>query len=94
MTEKQFVKYREIQEEIDPIKEFLFWCGNRYHGNGFGKYRFKLATCRKRFVLRRVGLAGGVVAGDTFKMPRELQERIIEVVEQYFDEKQKELDEI
>jgi hypothetical protein len=94
MTEKQFAKYKKIQEELEPIKEFLFWCGNRYHNNCVGKYHFKIGTYRKHFALKRIGLAGGVVADDTFEMPYELQNRIVEVIEQYCDEKQKELDEI
>lgn len=83
MTEKQFNEYKKISEEIKPIKEFLKFCGDKYAHWAGSQYNFAL-TIKKP-------LRNG---NDIYELPWVLQDRIIDVIEQYVDEKQKELDEI
>ena len=90
MTEKQFDKYKELQEKIEPLKDFLFWCGNKYHCGSVSKYGMRII--KKKFCIGRVGF--GVIKSTEINLPSELQDRIIEVIENYVDEKQKELDKI
>ena len=92
MTDEQYQKYAKIKEEIEPIKDFLFWCGHKYSSRGYGGYETKLIRKKSIFSIGRVAY-GGMTSMDV-KIPLELQDRIIDVVEQYVDEKQKELDEI
>ena len=30
MTDEQFEKYQTLKNEIEPLKEFLEWCGKKY----------------------------------------------------------------
>ena len=34
MTKEQYNKYKQIETELVPIKDSLFYCGNKYHGKG------------------------------------------------------------
>jgi hypothetical protein len=34
MTKEQYNKYKQIETELKPIKDFLFYCGNKYHEKG------------------------------------------------------------
>ena len=29
MTDKQYEEYKKAKEELEPVKKFLFWCGER-----------------------------------------------------------------
>ena len=93
MTDKQYKQYTELKKKLDPIIHFLNSCGNRYHNNFFAKYNFLIDTYQKVFVLRKKWHIGSI-PDNSYDLPYELQERIIEVIEQYVDERQKELDEI
>ena len=92
MTEKQYKRYQEIEEEIKDTKKFLAWCGNKYHSFN-GKYPFVLKMLRRGFALitQRPWSAD---LESTYCIPQELQQRIIEVMEQYVDEKEQEKNEI
>lgn len=90
MTDKQFEKYKKLKEEIQPLKNFLYWCGNKYHCDIVGRYQTRIL--KKKFRIGRVG--SGFMESTEVELPQELQSRIIEVIEQYVDEKQKQLDEI
>lgn len=90
MTEKQYKKYTELKKEIEPLKNFLFWCGKKYRCTSVGHYQTRIL--KKKFCVGRVGC--GCIENTEVKLPDELQDRIIEVIENYVDEKQKELDEI
>lgn len=93
MTDKQFEEYKNLKNEIAPLLKFLNSYGNRYHNNLFAKYNFLIDTYQKVFVLRKKWHIGSI-PDNSCELPYELQKRIIEVIEQYVDEKQKELDEI
>ncbi|MGN1138294.1 MAG: hypothetical protein ACI4RM_02515 [Ruminococcus sp.] len=90
MTNEQFNKYQTLKKEIEPIKSFLNWCGKRYRRKGIGQYHMRLI--KKKFCIGRKGI--GAIESTIVEIPIELQDRIIDVIEEYFDEKQKELDEI
>ena len=90
MTKEQFELYKKIENEIEDIKKFLFWCGKRHHGKYVSKFRFNFLTKGKElFIHRNSSLSTS--EENTFNIPIELQERIIEVVENYLDEKEEEL---
>ena len=90
MTEKQYEKYRELKQEIQPLKSFLFWCGKKYHCATFNHYKMRLI--KNKFHIGRVGCVA--IKDMEVKIPLELQDKIIDVIERYVDEKQKELDKI
>lgn len=84
MTDKQYEEYKKAKEELEPVKNFLFWCGER-------GYTARLIPCSKRFWL---GVRFGFVKDEMFKMPKELRERILITIKEYVEEKEKELREI
>ena len=90
MTQQQYDKYTELKKEIEPLKDFLFWCGKQYRCTSVSHYKTRIL--KKKFCVGRVGV--GAIENTEVKLPDELQDRIIEVIEQDVDEKQKELDEI
>lgn len=45
MTEEQYKKYKKIEEDLNPIKLFLFSCGSRYRG--ISKHRFNIIAKAK-----------------------------------------------
>ena len=90
MTKEQFELYKKIENEIEDIKKFLFWCGKRHHVEYVPKFRFDfLAKGKELFLHMNSSLSKS--EENTFNIPIELQERIIEVVENYLDEKEEEL---
>ena len=94
MTEEQYKKYQALTQEIKPVKEFLSWCGEKYHHKmGVGRYLFSIIASKERFALR-ADLPFGSIEQHTYPIPKELQKHIIEVIEQYVDEKEKELEDI
>lgn len=92
MTEKQYKRYQEIEAEIKDTKKFLAWCGNKYHSYN-GKYPFILEKLRRGFALIVQRPWSNDIESKCY-IPNELQRRIIEVVEQYIDEKEQEKNEI
>ena len=36
MTEQKFEEYKQCKEELDTVKRFLMWCGDRYSKKGMG----------------------------------------------------------
>lgn len=94
MTEKQYKRYQEIEAEIKDTKKFLEWCGNKYHHFTYsGKYPFILRILRKGFALVAKKPWSSIDEA-TYYIPQELQERVINVIEQYIDEKEQEKEEI
>lgn len=87
MTEQQYKEYERISEEIEPIKKFLFWCGERYKCNSVGKYDCRLITKVKKILIGRKGY--GAIGSTEVELSEELQDRIIEVVEDYVAEKER-----
>lgn len=92
MTEKQYKRYQEIETEIKDVKHFLGWCGNKYHSYQ-DKYPFILRILKKGFALV-VKSHWKNIDEATYYIPQELQKRIIDVIEQYIDEKEQEKNEI
>lgn len=84
MTDKQYEEYKKAKEELEPVKNFLFWCGER-------GYTARLVPGSKRFWL---GVKFGFVKDEMFNMPKELRERILITIKEYVEEKEKELREI
>ena len=90
MTNEQFEKYQALKKEIEPIKEFLEWCGKKYRCYGIEHYPMRLI--KKKF---SIGRKGNLTMDNTrVEIPIELQDQIIDVIEEYFDEKLKELEKI
>lgn len=93
MTQEQFNKYQDIEKEIAPIKNFLCWTGKKYKDRMLSNYRFSIKTIGAKFGLY-MHRCFCTVPENTFELPTELQDRIIEIIEKYVDEKQKQLDEL
>ena len=93
MTNKQYEKYKEIENEIRPLKNFLSWSGKRYKNKMTGLYRFSIKRIRMNFVLyMRMHFCSE--SENTYEIPIDLQNRIIEVIEKYVDEKEQEMNNI
>lgn len=92
MTEEQYRNYEKIKNQIAPLKYFLKFCGNRYHERMFGKYPCRLIVKARKFFIELVGM--GAISNETYELPKEVQEEIIEVIENYVDRKEKELGEL
>ena len=93
MTEEQYKKYQALTQEIKPVKEFLSWCGDKYRERAIGQYSFCIKVFGKKFSFR-ASRHWCSETDNTFDIPFELQSRIVAVVEQYMDEKEKELEDI
>ena len=88
MTREQYKKYDKILEELRPVKRFLNWCGDRYKDKSVSKYRFRIITKAKQFFLYK----DIYFARDKeVEIPKDLQKRIVEVIEDWVDEKEQEL---
>ena len=90
MTEEQYKKYGKLFSELQSVKTFLSWCGDRYKDQAESKYRFKIITKAKNFFLYRKWYSANMEE-NTFEIPEDLQKRIVLVVEKWVDEKEKEL---
>ena len=91
MTKEQYNKYKQIETELVPIKDFLFYCGNKYHEKGVFYFLTKLIIKRQfRIGTRKRKSMDNI----EFVVPGDLHNRIIDVIEQYVDEKEKEMEEI
>lgn len=93
MTKQQYELYDKKKKQLEPVKKFLQWCGNRYHDKAVSKYSFSLRTIEKRFHLMRLWSSFDKEE-NTFTIPFDLQERIVAVIEDYVDEKEKEMEQI
>lgn len=92
MKKEQYEKYGKLKEEIEPLKEFLSWCGDRYHCKHVSHYFCRLIIKSLKFFIGRVGY--GAIGSTEIELPLELQKRIVKVIEDYVDEKEKELEQI
>lgn len=91
MTKDQFEKYQKIEQEINPIRYFLSWCGKRYKDPTVGLKPFSIKTFFKRFCLYR-HFPGVREADNLFEIPYDLQCRIVKVMEEYLEEREKEME--
>lgn len=89
MTKEQYNKYNQIETELKPIKDFLFYCGNKYHEKG-AFYSLSKLIIKRQF---RIGTRKNMEDIE-FVVLRDLHNRIIDVIEQYVEEKEKEMQEI
>lgn len=93
MTESQYKEYVKIQEEIKPVKELLFWCGDRYLNRiSHAPYPICAIIPRRNFRIGRVGI--GTMSSETYKLPKDLQDKITAVMEDWLAEKEKILEDI
>lgn len=90
MTKEQYEKYTKINKEVENLKNFLMWCGKRYKDNNVGKYPFQINAKTKKLDLRSM-LQFSSIPDNTYEISVELQNRIIKTIENYVDEKEKEL---
>lgn len=86
VTDKQYKKYKEIEEEIKPIKTFLKGFYTR-----FRSYPTLFFTKPKLKFKRKQTYIPDVCE---IEISYELQSRILEVIEQYIAEKEKEQEEL
>lgn len=91
MTEKQYRDYCHLKQEIEPIKNFLFWCGNKYICKGVNRYKFSLVALFKRIAVQFISPSG---EKEKCELPPELQNEIIKVIEDYVTKKEQEIKEI
>lgn len=89
MTKDQFEKYQKIEQEIKPVRAFLFWCGNRYKEPTVEQKNFSIKTTFKNFCLRK-HMPGWSESDCLYEIPYELQWRLVKVMEEYVDEREKE----
>lgn len=92
MTKKQYIEYTEKSKEIEEIKRFLYWCGVKYHCKCIAQYPFRIGKAKK-FNLRMERHFCEEYE-NTYKIPDELQGKIIDVIENYVEQKEKELEDI
>ncbi len=76
MTEKQYRDYVKLKKEIEPLEDFLFWCGDKYHGALVGNYPIRLI--KKRFYIGRKGREA--MEDDIFEIPETLKYQIIKTI--------------
>lgn len=90
MTKEQYELYQEKENEIKRVRDFCFWCGDKHKEIYSSRYFFDLVTKGKDLFLHRK-CSGSSEKDNTYEIPKELQERIIKVTEDYLDEKEQEL---
>ena len=91
MTHEKFNEYKKISDEIAGIKLFLQWCGDRYKDKTICKPFFNIIAKGKSFVLHKKYHLWSVEQ-NSYEIPHELQKRIVKVIEDYVDEREKELE--
>lgn len=93
MKKEQYEQYKKINDEIEHLKSFLMWCGKRYKDKFVGEYPFQIDAKTKKINLRSM-LQFCSIPDNTYEISVELQNRIIETIEKYVDEKEQELQDI
>lgn len=86
MTDEQYKKYKEAEEEIRPLKTFLKGFYTR-----FNSCPTLIFTKPKLKIRRRQTFVPDVCE---IEIPCELQNRILKTIKQYIDEKEKEQEEL
>lgn len=96
MKREVFERCKKIDDDVKTAKDFLKY----YHDNedGNDSKLFKI-FCKKAFVKKTLTLCGKtrnnfICPYDYYNIPEELQKRIVETIEVYVDEKEKELEEL
>ena len=91
MTVQQYEEYKAKMNRLEPVKVFLFWCGERYRGKSVSKHHFRIKTIKQSFLLH---IHSYLVESYDYEIPEDLQERIVKTIEEYVDEKERELEQI
>lgn len=90
MTKEQYEEYTKLDDKLKGVRDFCFWCGNRHHDKYVSTFYFNIITKGKELFLHRK-CSTSLEENNTYQIPMDLQERIIQVVESYLDEKEQEL---
>lgn len=90
MTEEQYKKYGNMYSELQPVKTFLEWCGDRYKNQVTRKFDFKIIAKAKNLFLYRKFYAANIEE-NTYEIPEDLQKRIVIVIEDWVEEKENEM---
>ena len=93
MTKEQYEEYTIINDEVKQLKSFLMWCGNKYKDDSVIKCKCKIYAKKTKIALMRIWFSKSF-SDNLFEVSDELQNRIIETIENYVNEKEKRLSEI
>lgn len=96
MKKEQIEKYHKIEDEIQPLKELMGWCGKNYKIPGTSllrMYMTKIWMCipviyRDKIMLSHIDAHSPIV------IPKELQAEIVAVIENYIERREKEMEEL
>lgn len=91
MTEKLYKKYKKIKEEIEPVKDFLYWCGDKYFHKGATRQRFLFIVRLEKIAIKITSFFTGE---KQYELPSELQDEIVKVMEDYIAKKEMELEKL
>ena len=90
MTKEQYEKYKKLDNELKDIRDFCFWCDKKNKKYDVCKRYFMLLVKRKKIFFYKLRYLSTDEL-NTYYIPLDLQDRIIDVVESYLDEKEEEL---
>lgn len=92
MTKEQINKYREIEKEIQPLKELMEFCGEKYRARHiFEPWKLRIRRFAQTFWLSAHGVPE--YCSDVV-IPAELQTEIVAVIENYIERREKEMEEL
>lgn len=93
MTKEQVKKYREIEDEIRPLKNLMELCGNKYRGRPLDRmWRMSMYVFCKKVLMFRCNEPFTRQCETTF--PKELQTEVVTVIENYIERREKEMEEL
>ncbi len=96
MIKEQIEKYHEIEKEIQPLKDLMGWCGDKYRIPGVSAYRLfliKIFGVIPVFLRNKI-LFSSIDDGSPVVIPKELQAEIVAVIENYIERREKEMEEL
>lgn len=91
MRKQQYEEYTKIKDEVDNLKGFLFWCGKKYRSCG-SHFPTRVIGRKVRISVGRKSI--GVISATEISLPAELQEAIIDVIEKYVEQREKDMEAI
>lgn len=93
MTKEQVKKYSEIEDEIQPLKNLMGLCGNKYRDKPLDRmWRMSMYVFCKKVLMFR--------CNEPFTrqyetiLPKELQIEIVAVIENYIERREKEMEKL
>lgn len=90
MNRKDYEEYRRLDDSLKSVREFANWCGKKYRDRTKNKSGFKLVTKGTKLFIK-VRKCIFFYHEETYEIPDELQDWIIDTVECYLDEKEGDL---